>query len=354
MTKQTYLNPVWLTGRYAAADSGLPLAGGSLFFSGCEVARREANKSAEIARDVLAIPDLVGIEGAPAKLQTLSAPRPPFAGLTFERPRIMGVLNVTPDSFSDGGDRVDPALAIADGQAMWDAGAAILDVGGESTRPGAGTVPVDAELRRVLPVVQGLAEAGYRVSIDTRNARTMREAVAAGAQIVNDVTGLTGDRESLHTAAALGVPVILMHMQGTPQTMQQNPVYADPALDVYDQLAQRVAVCEAAGIPRERIAVDPGFGFGKNVHHNMAILNRLGLYQGLGVPVLLGLSRKSTLAKLSQGEAPKDRLPGSLAGALAGVQRGVQLLRVHDAAATAQALAVAWAAETLDIPEAMA
>jgi dihydropteroate synthase len=350
MTTRLYLNPVAVAGRHCAPESALPLGGGPLSFAACEVARRNDRRPGKVDRETLPIQELLALDGAPDWLRRLSGPRATMAGLTFERPRIMGVINVTPDSFSDGGERADAATAVADGKAMWDAGATILDVGGESTRPGAEPVPVDDELRRVIPVVQGLAESGCRVSIDSRNARTMREAVAAGAQMINDVTGLSWDPEAMATVAELGVPVVLMHMQGTPQTMQQNPHYDDVALDIMDALAERVAACEAAGIPRERVAVDPGFGFGKTPAHNMALVNRLALFQGFGCPVLLGLSRKSTLAKLSRGEPPADRLPGSLAGAVAGAQRGAQILRVHDVAETAQALAVWHAADTLEIP----
>jgi dihydropteroate synthase len=354
MPEQFYLTPVAITGRHTAAQSALPLGGGPLFFNACEVSRRDSRTPETVRRETLAVPDLLRVDGAPAWLGALSAPRPAFAGLSFTRPAIMGVLNVTPDSFSDGGERLDAARAIADGRAMVEAGAAILDVGGESTRPGAEPVPIDEELRRVIPVVQGLAEAGCRVSIDTRNARTMREAVAAGAHVVNDVSALTWDPDSAGTVAELGVPVVLLHIQGTPQTMQRAPAYADPALDVYDALKDRLDACVAAGIPRANVAIDPGFGFGKTPAHNVAILNRLALYQGLGAPLLLGLSRKSTLGKLSRGEPPTQRLAGSLAGALAGAQRGAQILRVHDVAETAQALAVWRATETLEIPESAA
>jgi dihydropteroate synthase len=206
-------------------------------------------------------------------------------------------------------------------------------------------VPVEEELRRVIPVIESLAQEGVRVSIDTRRARVMREASQAGASIINDITGLTGDPESLKAAAATGRPVVLMHIQGDPRTMQQNPTYEDPALDVYDWLAGRVEACEAAGIPRSRIAVDPGIGFGKNLEHNLLILEQLALFHGLGCPILLGVSRKSFIGRLSRGEAPKERMPGSLAAAIAGLQRGVQILRVHDVAETRQAVAV-WRAIT--------
>jgi len=346
MSSAIYLDPVAVTGPQAAQDSALPLAGGPLCFNACRIARRNPAMPSRVTRETLPITDLVRVDGARAWLNKLTAPRPAFAGITFERPALMGVVNVTPDSFADGGQRLAADTAVRDGKAMWDAGAAILDVGGESTRPGAEPVAVDEELRRVLPVVQGLAEAGCRVSIDTRNARTMREAVAAGAAIVNDVTGLTHDPEAVATVAELGVPVVLQHIQGDPRTMQQAPSYDDAALDVFDGLRARVEACEAAGIPRERLAVDPGIGFGKTVQHNLEIMDRLGLFQGLGCPVLLGASRKSTIAKVAHGEPPDARLPGSLAMALAGVQRGAQLLRVHDVAETAQTLAV-WRAVTL-------
>ncbi|SDF45228.1 dihydropteroate synthase [Limimonas halophila] len=346
MAQRIYLDPVAVTGPQAAQDSALPLAGGPLCFNACQIARRNPAQPSRVRRETLPITDLVRVEGARAWLDALTPPRPAFAGITLVRPAIMGVVNVTPDSFSDGGQRLAADTAVRDGKAMWDAGAAILDVGGESTRPGAEPVSVDEELRRALPVVQRLAEAGCRVSIDTRNARTMREAVAAGASIVNDVTGLTHDPDALAAVAELGVPVVLQHIQGDPQTMQQGPSYDDAALDVFDGLRARVEACEAAGIPRERIAIDPGIGFGKTVQHNLEIMDRLGLFQGLGCPVLLGASRKSTIAKVSRGEPADQRLAGSLAMALAGVQRGAQMLRVHDVGETAQALAV-WRAVAL-------
>lgn len=345
MTTKLYLNPVAVTGPQSASDAALPLAGGGLRFSACEVARRDPESPADVSREVLAIPDLAGVEGARGWLERLSAPRAELAGLATGRPRIMGVVNITPDSFSDGGARFEKSRAIEAGLAMWEAGAEILDLGGESTRPGAEPVPPEEEQRRVLPVVKALAGQGCRVSIDTRHAATMRAAVEAGAAIVNDVTALTWDRDSLDTVAKAGVPVILMHMQGTPQTMQKNPRYDDAALDVYDFLAERVAACEAAGIARERIVVDPGVGFGKTVQHNLEVMNRLALYHGLGCPVLLGVSRKSMLAKIGRGEPPQERLPASLAAALAGAARGAQILRVHDVAETRQALAL-WEAVT--------
>ncbi len=261
-----------------------------------------------------------------------------FAGLTLERPRIMGVINVTPDSFSDAGEALKPEDAIERGRAMLDAGADILDVGGESTRPGADPVDAGEEMARVLPVVKGLSELGALVSIDTRRAEVMKAAIEAGAKIVNDVTALTGDPESPGVVAESGLPVVLMHMQGEPGTMQKNPQYGDAAVEVFDYLKQRVAESGAAGIETSRIAVDPGIGFGKTVAHNLDILNRLDLYRNLGPPVLIGVSRKSFIGKLSRDEPPKDRVPGSIAAQLAAFSQGVRLFRVHDVAETRQSL----------------
>ncbi len=273
-------------------------------------------------------------------LQRFSAPRTAVAGLDLDRPRIMGVVNVTPDSFSDGGDRFDSGRAVADGLAMIEAGADIIDVGGESTRPGAAPVPVDEELRRVLPVVKALAEQGGRVSIDSRRARVMAEAASAGAALLNDVTALSGDPESLSVAAQSGLPVVLMHMQGEPQSMQAAPLYDHVSLDVFDYLAERIAACEEAGIPRNRLIVDPGIGFGKTLEHNLQLLADLALLHATGCAVLLGVSRKSFIAKIAGPCEAKQRLPGSLAALLNGIRQGVQIVRVHDVAETRQALAV--------------
>jgi len=253
---------------------------------------------------------------------------------------------VTPDSFSDGGRHLDANAAIAHGTALLEAGAGIVDVGGESTRPGADAVPAEEELRRVLPVVRALAKAGGAVSIDTRRAAVMTAAVGEGARVINDVTALSGDDQSLAAAAKSGAGVVLMHMQGEPATMQDNPTYDDAALDVYDYLEARIAACERAGVARERIVVDPGIGFGKTKRHNAEILAQIALYHALGCGVLLGVSRKGFVAGASGGEPPDKRLPGSLAAALGAVGQGVQLLRVHDVAETRQALAVRDAIES--------
>lgn len=258
-------------------------------------------------------------------------------------PRIMGILNVTPDSFSDGGRLVTADDAIAAGLALHAEGADIIDVGGESTRPGATPVPLDEELRRTIPVVDGLVKAGVPVSIDTMKAAVMRAALAAGATLLNDVSALQADPDSLAVAAASSAQVVLMHLPGTPQTMQALAHYQDPVAEVIAHLASRIATAESAGIPRNRLIADPGIGFGKGLEHNLAILQKLEAFHSLGVPLLLGASRKSLIPAIAGPAQITDRLPGSLALALRGAEAGVQWLRVHDVAATVQALKV-WAA----------
>lgn len=275
-----------------------------------------------------------------------------FAGVSLERPRVMGVVNVTPDSFSDGGEAYRSEIAIERGLAMVEAGADFIDVGGESTRPGSEPVAVAEELSRVIPVIAALARSGTPVSCDTRRSEVMMAALDAGAVIVNDVTALTGDRRSLPLVAERGASVVLMHMQGQPRTMQQAPHYRDAAADVRGWLMTRLDACLAAGVPPERIALDPGIGFGKSLDHNLRILSRLGDYSGCGCALLIGVSRKSFIARLSRGEPPRGRLAGSLAAALAAVARGAHIVRAHDLEATAQALnvwrAIALAAEPDD------
>ncbi|MBI3507162.1 MAG: dihydropteroate synthase [Proteobacteria bacterium] len=273
-----------------------------------------------------------------------------FERFEISRPLVMGIVNATPDSFSDGGDFYDTAAAIAHGLRLREEGADILDVGGESTRPGADPVPEDEEIRRVVPVIEALAKQGVVVSIDTTHAATMRAALDAGAAIVNDVTALTGDPASLALVASRQAGVVLMHMQGEPRTMQANPTYDDAPRDIVRYLRGRVEACRAAGIAPELIAIDPGIGFGKTVAHNAEILARVNLLRELGVTVLIGASRKAFIGALSKGERPKERLPGSLAAALAAVSGGADILRVHDVAATRQALAVWHAVERFRNP----
>jgi len=273
------------TGEAAIADGqALPLAGGvmGLAFSQVEIIARDATAATGMTGAVVSLDQARRWAAASglatrheSQLDALTAPREHWAGLQFNRPRIMGILNVTPDSFSDGGDHFDAATAVASGKAMLAAGADILDVGGGSTRPGAHPIDPAEEIRRVEPVVRELANAGALVSIDTRHAATMSAALAAGAHIINDVSALTSDPESLSVAARSKARVVLMHMLGDPQTMQRDPVYAAAPLDILDYLEGRIATCIAAGVPRGRIAVDPGIGFGKRLHHNLQIMARL-------------------------------------------------------------------------------
>jgi len=260
--------------------------------------------------------------------------------LRLDRARVMGIVNVTPDSFSDGGEHATTEAAIAHGVQLAGEGADILDIGGESTRPGAAEVSIEEELRRVIPVIEGLARATtLPISIDTSKPEVMRAAVAAGAGMINDVFGLRREG-ALDAAASLGVPVVLMHMLGEPRSMQESPHYDDVVADVHRFLAERIFAAEMAGIPKARIVVDPGFGFGKTAAHNLALLAQLAKIAELGVPVLAGLSRKRTIGELTGREDPHARVFGSVAAHLLAVQRGARIVRVHDVAATVDALKV--------------
>ena len=351
-SERLWLRPLAFSSGRAAAEAvaagqARPLAGGGLAFTllaatGLTPDRQLASVTASIGEIETWVAG-AGARFAPRlrqQLASLSAARAPWAGLDLGRPLVVGVVNVTPDSFSDGGRWLDPDHAAAHGRALSEAGADIIDVGGESTRPGAAPLPPDEEIRRVEPVVRALARSGIVVSIDTRHRAVMESALAAGARIVNDVSALTHDPGSLALVARRQAPVVLMHMRGEPGTMQRDPVYASALVEVLDYLEARLAACGAAGIPRDRIVVDPGIGFGKLVPHNLELLAGIGAFHTLGCGVMVGVSRKSTIARLSRGEPPEARLPGSLAAALSGVQQGVQILRVHDAAETRQALAL--------------
>jgi len=263
-----------------------------------------------------------------------------FAGVTLDLPQVMGIVNVTPDSFSDGGRYLGVEAAIAHARRLVADGAAIIDIGGESTRPGAAAVSPEEEISRTIPVIRALAEEGICVSIDTRHAAVMKAAVEAGAAIINDISALEGDPDSLAVAARSGAAVVLMHMRGQPADMQAAPHYENAPREVHDYLAARLEACLAAGIPKHKLCVDPGIGFGKSVEHNVQLLATLDGLQNLGVPVLLGVSRKSFIGALSRQEPADRRLGGSLAAALAGLDRGVKILRVHDVAETVQAVAV--------------
>jgi dihydropteroate synthase len=265
--------------------------------------------------------------------------------LPLERPLVMGILNVTPDSFSDGGSFDDPAAAVNRAERIISEGAAILDVGGESTRPGAEPVPVAAELSRVRPVVMRFANDYVPVSIDTRHAEVARACAEAGASIINDVSGFR-DREMADVAASTDVGVVIMHMAGEPRTMQAEPHYDEVVAEVGGYLVAQAAMLEAFGVARERIAIDPGIGFGKTLEHNLELLRRLSELAELGYPVVVGASRKRFIGAISAVDDPADRLGGSIAAALWSAAHGAHVVRVHDVAPTVQALAVQHALET--------
>ena len=260
--------------------------------------------------------------------------------LKLDRTRVMGIVNVTPDSFSDGGDHASTDAAVAHALKLAAEGADLLDVGGESTRPGAQEVPLEEELRRVVPVIERLArQTGLPISVDTCKPEVMRAAVAAGAGMINDVCALRREG-ALDTAAALGVPVVLMHMLGEPRSMQEDPRYDDVVAQVHRFLAERIFAAELAGIPKKHLVADPGFGFGKTTAHNLELLAGLERLAELGVPVLAGLSRKRSIGELTGRQAPAERAAGSVAAHLLAAQRGARIVRVHDVAATVDALKV--------------
>ncbi|QEW19349.1 Dihydropteroate synthase [Marinibacterium anthonyi] len=309
-------------------DGALPLAGGPMWFDEVLCLPRRGDPTRMAARD---LPDDIR--------DRLTAPRAPVAGLAMDRPHVMGILNTTPDSFSDGGAHVDPATAMASARAMVEAGATFVDIGGESTRPGSETVPVAEEIARVVPAVEGLQNVtGAVISIDTRKAGVARAALDAGAHLINDVSGFTYDPDLAPLCAAAGVPVCVMHNQGDPQTMQDNPFYDSVLHDVFDVLEDRIQVLEAQGIPRGRILADPGIGFGKTVEHNLTLLHHISVFHGLGCAILLGVSRKGFIGRIGEEPRANARGPGSIAVGLAALGEGVQILRVHDVADTAQAV----------------
>ncbi|MEY8841964.1 dihydropteroate synthase, partial [Cribrihabitans sp. XS_ASV171] len=276
-----YFRPLVQSGA-VRPDGAVPLAGMAMWFTHAEHLRRDAP------------PRVVAAEEIPAPMmERLTAPRASVAGLAMDRPHVMGILNITPDSFSDGGVHHGRDAARVSGSVMAGHGATILDVGGESTRPGADFIPPEQEIARVVPVIEGIGRTGALISIDTRKAEVARAAVAAGAGLVNDVSGFTFDAGLAPFCAEAGVPVCVMHMQGDPQTMQKNPRYDDVLLDVYDFLAAQVERLEGLGIDRSRIVVDPGIGFGKTQEHNLALIRALSLFHGIGCPILLGVSRKA-------------------------------------------------------------
>ena len=319
----------------ASTDAFRPLkahsiAGGWAWFTHVEVMRRdkpsERIAATELSADVLT---------------RITSVRPAIAGLTMDYPKIMGILNVTPDSFSDGGQHNTADKAVQQAQFMIENGADILDIGGESTRPGAVDVEITEEIQRTAPVIEAIRRAStVPISIDTRKSRVAAEALKAGANLVNDVAAFSFDPDLAGVVSQTRSPVCLMHAQGDPATMQKNPQYGNVLLDVYDYLEHKVRDVEAAGIPRSRVMIDPGIGFGKTLEHNLTLLKGLSLFHTIGCPILLGASRKRFIGTLGNAPDAQDRAPGSAAVAMAGVSQGVQMVRVHDVKETAQALAL--------------
>jgi dihydropteroate synthase len=345
MTTRTLIRPTGFVDSPFGHDGKVArLAGGLNWFSAVELIAVEGNR--RTATELLPVD---GVESRfddamAAQWAALTAARPPLQlaerTIRLDQPQVMGIVNATPDSFSDGGSYTSAADAVAAGADMAAQGAAILDVGGESTRPGAKLVWAGDEIERVAAIIHQLSAGGAAVSADTRKTEVMMAAIAAGARMVNDVSALTFDQQSAQTVAAAGVPVVLMHHQGDPQSMQDNPRYDDVLVEVYMWLEARIAAAVDAGIDRSIILVDPGFGFGKTVAHNLELMNGLALFHGLGCPVVLGASRKRTIGALSN-EAPADqRLAGSLTLALKAAEQGAQIIRVHDVPETVQALRV--------------
>jgi dihydropteroate synthase len=360
MLREIYVRPVGLYPsiqgeRAETVHGGLKLAGGGLDFLGLEVIERNG---ARIERRLTGLSDFMERDwgrrtlNAADMFEALRAPRPRIAGMSLDRPRIMGIVNVTPDSFSDGGKLETAQAAIDHAFRLEEDGADLIDIGGESTRPGAQPVPVAEEIARVLPVIEGLAgKCRALISVDTRNAATMTAAAAAGADIINDVSALTYDPAALDAVADTGIPAILMHASGDPRTMQDDPRYDDVLLDVFDYLEARIEACERAGIQRSKLIVDPGIGFGKTLSHNLQLMASLSLLHGLGVPVLLGASRKRFIGTLSGVEPAAGRVMGSVGAAIAAAGQGAQILRVHDVKATREALTVWEASIRGAVPE---
>jgi dihydropteroate synthase len=344
-----YLRPIGLLYGMAAQGAltegvALPLAGGPIAFTAAELIEGAPGNSKTRLFTVRSLAESHDADLSKV-LERTTAARPPFAGRTLDRPLIMGIVNVTPDSFSDGGLYDTKEEAIAHAAELANGGAAIIDIGGESTRPGSDAVEEDEEHARIVPVLDGLSGLNAVISVDTRKAKVARAAAKAGASILNDVSAFTCDPQSLAVAAQTGLSIILMHAQGKPKTMHLNPVYTDVVLEVFEYLEQRIEAAEAAGISRSKIAADPGVGFGKTMAHTLALLANLSLFHGLGVPLLVGASRKRFIAGIAGGDQPKSREPGSLAVAIAAASQGIQIVRVHDVAASRQGLAV-WRAAT--------
>jgi dihydropteroate synthase len=349
MTMQIYLRPLALAESPQSEEGdAVRLAGGLVYASRFvlivreqgRITRRERFSARQLEQALIGLPD-----AASEQWQALKAPRPALQCgarlIPLDQPQVMGILNVTPDSFSDGGEFLDrPEVAMAHASAMLEAGAALIDIGGESTRPGAPAVWEGDELKRVIPLVERLSAAGAAISVDTRRPAVMEAALVAGAHVINDVSALRHDPRSLEFAANSGAPVVLMHAPGEGDNLHDGGTYHDVVLDVFDWLAARRDAALAAGVAADRIILDPGIGFGKTVAENLALMNALPMFHALGAPLLVGASRKRMIGALSNEAPAHQRLGGSLALALKAMEAGVQILRVHDVPETVQAARV--------------
>jgi dihydropteroate synthase len=320
------------------------LAGGLNWFAAVELIKVDG--SSRVSAELVSVEDVESQfnEEMAAQWRSLTSPQPALQlgerTIRLDQPQVMGIINATPDSFSDGGQFSDSGSAAEAGARMAVEGAAIIDIGGESTRPGARSIWEGDEIERVAPIIQQLSAGGGAVSCDTRKAEVMTAAVEAGAHMINDVSALTYDARSAEVAASLKVPVVLMHHKGAPEVMQDDPRYDDVLVEVYLWLEGRIAAAVEAGIARELILIDPGFGFGKNVGHNLELINGLALFHSLGCPLVVGASRKRTIGALSN-EAPADRrIGGSIAFAIKAADQGAQIIRVHDVFETVQSLKI--------------
>jgi len=340
-TMTRYIRPLVQTGPARPRDAH-KLAGGWCWFTHVEILSRTAAPS---------VVPVTSIEAG--ELAALVTERPAIAGLSFDGPRLMGILNVTPDSFSDGGRHQTLSGAVEESVRMVSKGADLIDIGGESTRPGAVAVAPEDEMQRTAPVIQAIRGAGVAtpISIDTRKSAVGRAAICAGANIVNDVSGFTYDLELAAICGKLGTPVCVMHAQGDPVTMQDEPQYDDVLLDVYDFLGTQIDVLRSLGIQRSSIIADPGIGFGKSQSHNLKLLNRISLFHSLGVPILLGASRKRFIGNIGDEPVADKRAAGSVGVALAAIGQGVQLIRAHDIVEHQQAIALWQASVTQDLNE---
>ena len=320
-----YFRPI-LSADISYPTEALALGSGRLWFTHVErISRNQVSK-------------ILSVEDLPIKWKRrLCRKRSPISGINFNDPKLMGILNVTPDSFSDGGNYGSLETAVAKAKSLCEDGADFIDIGGESTRPGSKEIPIEVELARIRPVIENLQDIKSPISVDTRKARVADVAISCGALLVNDVSGFRFDPALLPLCVDRAVSVCVMHSKGIPETMQNNPTYGNVLLDVYDYLEKQIYKLVDSGIPRTKIIADPGIGFGKTLDHNLALLRKISLFHGLGVPLLLGLSRKGFIGTVTGVENAKARVTGSVAAALTGVSQGVQLFRVHDVKETRQA-----------------